>query len=179
MTLRREVQRMLPCTTPSKTVQSEDGEDFASWSLVSMKKVRVLCPWRLHGLAPQPCSFTAAGILVISLVQHLSERVVRMLRKTNFRITPACAIWLTLAWLGKDTGNCHLTLPATVFSSPWGTIDHISEAFTEPRGRKSPLSILKVWEEMGRRVGMIWTMVNIQLRTPVLLLLSYNGASPK
>lgn len=56
---------------------------------------------------------------------------------------------LTLAWMGKDTGICHLTLPATMFSSPWSTINFISEPFAEEsRGRKMSPQHAAVWEEM-------------------------------
>lgn len=67
--------------------------------------------------------------------------------------------WLTLARMGKGTGNCHLTLPTTVFSSPWGTIKHISEAFRRiQREENVPSAYLTVWEEMGRSVSMTWSV---------------------
>lgn len=129
----RKVQRVLPFSIPFSTVCSEDGEDFSSWSLGSMKKLKVLCPYRPPALLPD---HTASLQLIYQwfplcrLLRHSLERVVRTQHKIYFRIK------LGFAWLNEDTGNCHLTLAATVFSSPWGIIDHISEAFNEHRGRK-------------------------------------------
>lgn len=43
---------------------------------------------------------------------------------------------LNLAWMGKDTANCHLIPPTTVFSSPWSTSTTSQRLSEESRGRK-------------------------------------------
>lgn len=93
MTLRRKVQRMLPCSAPSHTIWSEGGEDFACWSLGSMKKVRVktCSPTMQHHCSQHWWS------PMWWLLQYLSEGVVRTLHKTNIRRTAACALGLDLA----------------------------------------------------------------------------------
>lgn len=84
---------------------------------------------------------------------------------------------LTLAWIGKDIGNCHLTLPIVVFSPSWGATNYISQAFRRIQREANVLSAcLTVWEEM---VGVRPWHGGVKLRTSMLLHLFYNGAFQK